>query len=137
MATKTILSTVSHGCTTDTPHGLRVFVSIVMIVIMSYLLPHLTCKEEVDTAIIDTEDLVLVLRFGRDTDKTCLHLDDIVTNYTYCAQSVAVSKVCQVLGEDGTNLPSRRRQCARIHQILRYHSDSLHNFLFQHCSHEM
>lgn len=34
---------------------------------------------EVDTVIKSTEDLVLVLRFGRDNDSACLQLDDIVS----------------------------------------------------------
>ena len=46
---------------------------------MSYLLPSLTTKSEVDNVIKSTEDLVLVLRFGRDSDSTCMRLDDIVS----------------------------------------------------------
>jgi hypothetical protein len=45
----------------------------------SALLPTLQRKREVDTAIRDTLDKVLVLRFGRATDAACLHLDDIVS----------------------------------------------------------
>ena len=43
------------------------------------MLPTLRLKSEVDTAIRDTLDKVLVLRFGRATDAACLHLDDIVS----------------------------------------------------------
>ena len=46
---------------------------------MSYLLPKLTNKTEVDEAIKSTEDIVLVLRFGRDDDKVCMQLDHIVS----------------------------------------------------------
>lgn len=46
---------------------------------MSFLLPKLSSKMEVDTVIKSTEDLVLVLRFGRDNDSACLQLDDIVS----------------------------------------------------------
>lgn len=46
---------------------------------MSYLLKKLTTKREVDDVIRTTEDLVLVLRFGRDTDAVCLQHDDIVS----------------------------------------------------------
>ena len=46
---------------------------------MSYLLPKLTNKSEVDEAIKSTEDLVLVLRFGRDDDNVCMQLDHIVS----------------------------------------------------------
>ena len=45
---------------------------------MSFILPKLTTKKEIDDVIRTTEDLVLVLRFGRDDDTTCLRIDDIV-----------------------------------------------------------
>ena len=45
----------------------------------SALLPTLRRKPEVDAAIRDTLDKVLVLRFGRADDAACLHLDDIVS----------------------------------------------------------
>ncbi|CAG5115906.1 unnamed protein product [Candidula unifasciata] len=45
---------------------------------MSYLLQTLSSKQEVDNVIRETEDIVLVLRFGRDTDSSCLQLDDIL-----------------------------------------------------------
>ncbi|KAK4743812.1 hypothetical protein SAY87_010124 [Trapa incisa] len=43
---------------------------------MSYLLPTLSKKAEVDSVIRDTIDKVLVLRFGRSSDAGCLQLDD-------------------------------------------------------------
>ena len=46
---------------------------------MAYVLPRLTTKKEVDTAIKSTVDKVLVLRFGRETDGVCLQLDEIVS----------------------------------------------------------
>jgi len=45
---------------------------------MSYMLGQLTRKEEVDNVIQGTLDKVVVLRFGRETDMTCLKHDDIV-----------------------------------------------------------
>ncbi|XWS23502.1 hypothetical protein CRYUN_Cryun28dG0019500 [Craigia yunnanensis] len=45
---------------------------------MSYLLPTLSLKKEVDAIIRDTIDKVLVLRFGRAADSVCLQLDDIL-----------------------------------------------------------
>lgn len=47
-------------------------------VTMSFLLPKLSCKREVDQAIKSVAEKVLVLRFGRDNDAVCLQLDDIV-----------------------------------------------------------
>lgn len=46
---------------------------------MSFLLKTLHSKKEVDEVICKTEDLVLVLRFGRDSDSSCLRLDDILS----------------------------------------------------------
>ena len=45
---------------------------------MSYLLPSLLKKEDVDRAICDTLDKVLVLRFGRSSDVVCMKMDEIV-----------------------------------------------------------
>ena len=46
---------------------------------MSYVLPHLETKQDVDRAIKSSEDKVLVLRFGKETDAVCMQLDDIVS----------------------------------------------------------
>ena len=46
---------------------------------MSYILNKLKSKKEVDNVIKATEDKVLVLRFGRETDTVCMQLDDIVS----------------------------------------------------------
>ena len=44
----------------------------------SMFLSALASKAEVDAAIRDTVDKVVVLRFGRQDDPTCLAMDDIV-----------------------------------------------------------
>ena len=59
---------------------------------MSFMLTKLTSKNDVDSAIKDTEDLVLVLRFGRDEDKTCLQLDHIV-RYTDISHNLEIDKL--------------------------------------------
>ena len=46
---------------------------------MSYVLNRLKSKKEVDSVIKSSEDKVLVLRFGRETDAVCMQLDDIVS----------------------------------------------------------
>ncbi|CAB3998300.1 thioredoxin 4B [Paramuricea clavata] len=45
---------------------------------MSYVLSKLGSKTEVDNAIRCTEDKVLVLRFGRESDQECMRVDDIL-----------------------------------------------------------
>ena len=45
---------------------------------MSYVLPRLETKKDIDAAIKGTEDKVLVLRFGRESDIVCMQLDEIV-----------------------------------------------------------
>ena len=46
----------------------------------SHLLPHLDTKLDIDNVIRHTEELVLVLRFGRDEDPVCMQLDHIVSS---------------------------------------------------------
>lgn len=45
---------------------------------MSLVLPHLQTKEEVDYVLRNVQDMLVVLRFGRDDDIGCIQLDDIV-----------------------------------------------------------
>ena len=47
---------------------------------MSYLLPHLHTGWHVDQAILSEEDRVVILRFGRDGDETCMRQDEILSN---------------------------------------------------------
>uniref|UniRef100_A0A0D9XRF4 Thioredoxin-like protein 4B n=1 Tax=Leersia perrieri TaxID=77586 RepID=A0A0D9XRF4_9ORYZ len=49
----------------------------------SVVLPTLRRKQEVDAAIRDTLDKVLVLRFGSAADAACLHLDDILAKSSW------------------------------------------------------
>jgi len=44
---------------------------------MAYLLPHLTSGWEVDQAILNEEDRVVVIRWGRDTDPNCMIQDEV------------------------------------------------------------
>ena len=43
---------------------------------MSYLLPHLRSGWAVDQAILNEEERVVCLRFGRDGDETCMQMDE-------------------------------------------------------------
>ena len=51
---------------------------------MSYVLPRLETKKDIDGAIKGTEDKVLVLRFGRESDIVCMQLDEIVGDPFFC-----------------------------------------------------
>ena len=44
---------------------------------MSFLLPHLRSGWAVDQAILTEEERVVVLRFGRDGDETCMRMDEV------------------------------------------------------------
>lgn len=61
-------------------------------VIMSFLLPKLSTKNEVDDAIKSTEELVLVLRFGRENDPVCMQHDNIVSRHNQEHKTKYLSK---------------------------------------------
>lgn len=46
---------------------------------MSFFLPKLQTKKDIDHIIKTVAERVLVLRFGRDQDPVCLQLDEIVS----------------------------------------------------------
>lgn len=48
---------------------------------MSFFLPKLSCKKDIDDAVKSVAEKVLVQRFGRDEDSVCLQLDEIVSYY--------------------------------------------------------
>ncbi|KAM4045017.1 thioredoxin-like protein 4B isoform 1-T4 [Anomaloglossus baeobatrachus] len=63
---------------------------------MSFLLPKLSCKPEVDHVIKTTAELVLVLRFGRDDDPVCLQLDDILAKTSHDLSKMAAIHLVDV-----------------------------------------
>ncbi|CAI0393945.1 unnamed protein product [Linum tenue] len=67
---------------------------------MSYLLPNLTKKKQVDSIIRDTIDKVLVLRFGRASDALCLQLDDILSKSAREVSKFATVAVVDIDSED-------------------------------------
>ena len=57
---------------------------------MSYMLPHLHSGWEVDQAILSEEDRVVVIRFGRDTDQTCMVQDEVLFGIAEKVKNFAV-----------------------------------------------
>jgi U5 snRNP protein, DIM1 family len=57
---------------------------------MAYLLPHLTTGWDVDQAIVNEEDRVVVIRFGRDADPTCMVQDEILASIAEKVKNFAV-----------------------------------------------
>lgn len=56
---------------------------------MSFLLPQLGSKKEVDEAIKGVAEKVLVLRFGKDQDPSCLQLDHILAKTSHDLSKMA------------------------------------------------
>ncbi|XP_020383646.1 thioredoxin-like protein 4B [Rhincodon typus] len=56
---------------------------------MSFLLPKLQTKKDVDHIIKTVAERVLVLRFGRDQDPVCLQLDEILSKTAHDLSKMA------------------------------------------------
>ncbi|KAK8814929.1 hypothetical protein WA556_006966, partial [Blastocystis sp. ATCC 50177/Nand II] len=67
---------------------------------MDLLLKSLRTKAEIDHVIRDTEDKVVVLRFGKSSDAVCMQLDDIL----YKAQ-IPVSRMADIYIVDVDDVP--------------------------------
>jgi len=57
---------------------------------MAYLLPHLNSGYDVDQAIVQEEDRVVVIRFGRDGDATCMVQDEVLASIAEKVKNFAV-----------------------------------------------
>ena len=57
---------------------------------MAYLLPHLHSGWEVDQAIVQAEDRVVVIRFGHDQDPTCMVQDEVLMSIADKVKNFAV-----------------------------------------------
>ena len=49
-----------------------------MIITMSYMLPHLENGWQVDQAILNEQERVIVIRFGHDWDPACMKMDEVI-----------------------------------------------------------
>ncbi|XP_061565956.1 thioredoxin-like protein 4B [Cololabis saira] len=56
---------------------------------MSLFLPKLTSKKDIDEVIKCVAEKVVVLRFGRDEDSVCLHLDEILSKTAHDLSNMA------------------------------------------------
>jgi U5 snRNP protein, DIM1 family len=63
---------------------------------MAYLLPHLHTGWDVDQAIVNEEDRVVVIRFGRDADKTCMVQDEVLASIAEKVKNFAVIYVVDI-----------------------------------------
>lgn len=54
------------------------------------MLPHLSSGWEVDQAIVTEEDRVVMIRFGRDQDPTCMVQDEVLANIAEKVKNFAV-----------------------------------------------
>ena len=57
---------------------------------MSFLLPHLHTGWDVDKAIVNEEKRVVVIRFGRDDDPTCMQMDEAISRVSEDVKNFAV-----------------------------------------------
>ncbi|CEH12684.1 4a 4b type thioredoxin-like protein [Ceraceosorus bombacis] len=57
---------------------------------MSYFLPHLPSGWHVDQAIVQEEERVVVIRFGTDSDATCMAMDEILYQCSERVKNFAV-----------------------------------------------
>mmetsp|Transcript_51913 Transcript_51913/g.60684 ORF Transcript_51913/g.60684 Transcript_51913/m.60684 type:complete len:143 (+) Transcript_51913:52-480(+) len=57
---------------------------------MAYLLPHLHSGWEVDQAILNEEDRVVVIRWGRDHDSVCMVQDEVLMSIAEKLKNFAV-----------------------------------------------
>lgn len=57
---------------------------------MSFLLPHLRTGWDVDKAIVNEEKRVVMIRFGRDADATCMQMDETLSRVSEDVKNFAV-----------------------------------------------
>lgn len=62
----------------------------------SLALPHLPTAWHVDQAILSEEERLVVIRFGRDVDKSCMEQDEVLCNIADRVKNFAVVYVCDI-----------------------------------------
>ena len=71
---------------------------------MSFVLPHLESGWAVDQAILGEEERVVVLRFGRDWNKECIEMDEVLYG---CAEKI--KKIAVIYLVDTTRFQTSTR----------------------------
>ena len=101
---------------------------------MSYLLPHLRSGWAVDQAILTEEERVVVIRFGRDADATCMRMDE-VRDPSFPHPPRARSAPSDVRSRLGRAAPSPRELTRPISraQTLASVADKVKNFAVIYC----
>ena len=102
---------------------------------MSYLLPHLRSGWAVDQAILTEEERVVVIRFGRDADATCMRMDEVRDpSFPHSPLAPARHPPTCDLGSDAPLLPPREltRPISRA-QTLASVADKVKNFAVIYC----
>ena len=102
---------------------------------MSYLLPHLRSGWAVDQAILTEEERVVVIRFGRDADATCMRMDEVRDpSFPHSPLAPARHPPTCHLGSDAPLLPPREltRPISRA-QTLASVADKVKNFAVIYC----
>lgn len=57
---------------------------------MSYLLPHLKNGWDVDQAVINEDERVVIIRFGHDWDRSCMQMDEVLFSIAEDVKKFAV-----------------------------------------------
>ena len=63
---------------------------------MSYLLPHLDNGWEVDHAILNETEKLVVIRFGHDWDPKCMQIDEVMYKVAYKLSKFVVFYVVDI-----------------------------------------
>ncbi|KAH3686800.1 hypothetical protein WICPIJ_002222 [Wickerhamomyces pijperi] len=62
----------------------------------SVFLPHLNSGWHVDQAILSEDERLVVIRFGRDWDKDCMLMDELLYEITPLVSNFAVVYLCDI-----------------------------------------
>ncbi|KAJ3436364.1 hypothetical protein M0813_21084 [Anaeramoeba flamelloides] len=57
---------------------------------MSFTLPHLTSGWQVDQAVLEENDKVVIIRFGHDWDEDCMQMDELLYSIAESIKNFAV-----------------------------------------------